>query len=210
MSSPPALERQADLASLVASRICHDLISPIGAIGNGVELLMLEQAEGLLRIGSGGEEIALIAHSAALASSRARFLRIAFGHADHLQSIAPSEMAALFTELNQDGRLLWQWEITQPMTRLETKCLCLGLLCLEPLLPYGGSITIRNEPNACGVVEARSNRIKEAPELLAHLGLSNAEPAPLAPSSVQFALLAQLSPSPPQLQQFAEGLRLIL
>ena len=33
-----------DLAALVGSRICHDLISPIGAIGNGVELLMMEGA----------------------------------------------------------------------------------------------------------------------------------------------------------------------
>jgi histidine phosphotransferase ChpT len=30
------------LAALVASRICHDLISPIGAIGNGVELMIMD------------------------------------------------------------------------------------------------------------------------------------------------------------------------
>ena len=35
-----------DLSALIGSRICHDLISPIGAIGNGVELLMMEGRAG--------------------------------------------------------------------------------------------------------------------------------------------------------------------
>jgi len=34
-----------NLASLIGSRICHDLISPIGAIHNGIELLMLGQTK---------------------------------------------------------------------------------------------------------------------------------------------------------------------
>ena len=43
MPATPDTDRL-DLASLLGSRICHDLISPIGAIGNGLELLMIETA----------------------------------------------------------------------------------------------------------------------------------------------------------------------
>ena len=38
------MQDKPDLAALIGSRICHDLISPIGAIGNGVELLMMDGA----------------------------------------------------------------------------------------------------------------------------------------------------------------------
>ena len=51
-----------DLSALIGSRICHDLISPIGAIGNGVELLMME--------GRAGPEVALIAESVAAANAQ--------------------------------------------------------------------------------------------------------------------------------------------
>ena len=61
-----------DLNALLGSRICHDLISPIGAIGNGVELLIMDGA-------TKGPEIALIAESVANASARIRFFRIGFG-----------------------------------------------------------------------------------------------------------------------------------
>ncbi len=54
-----------DLAALIGSRICHDLISPIGAIGNGLELLSMA--------GAGGPEVALISDSVSNANARIRF-----------------------------------------------------------------------------------------------------------------------------------------
>ena len=53
-----------DLNSLIGSRICHDLISPLGAIGNGLELLSMSGFDG-------APEIALIAESVENANSRA-------------------------------------------------------------------------------------------------------------------------------------------
>ena len=50
----PALLDPLYLSTLVASRLCHDLISPIGAIGNGIELMVMESA------GPSGQELALI------------------------------------------------------------------------------------------------------------------------------------------------------
>lgn len=61
-----------DIAALVSARICHDLISPIGAIGNGVELLMLDKA-------AASPEMDLISESVTQASARIRFFRLAYG-----------------------------------------------------------------------------------------------------------------------------------
>ncbi|MGI2031315.1 histidine phosphotransferase ChpT [Rhizobium panacihumi] len=61
----------ADLASLLCSRVCHDVISPVGAINNGLELL----DEG----GTDEEALDLIRASALNASVRLKFARLAFG-----------------------------------------------------------------------------------------------------------------------------------
>ncbi|MGF9563506.1 histidine phosphotransferase family protein [Neorhizobium sp. JUb45] len=61
----------ADLASLLCSRVCHDVISPVGAINNGLELL----DEG----GTDEEALDLIRTSAINASVRLKFARLAFG-----------------------------------------------------------------------------------------------------------------------------------
>lgn len=63
----------ADLSALLCSRICHDIISPVGAINNGLELL---EEEGMDEAAMG-----LITDSAANAAARLQFLRIAFGAA---------------------------------------------------------------------------------------------------------------------------------
>ena len=62
-----------DRAALLCSRVCHDIISPVGAINNGLELL----EEG----GSDEDAMRLIKQSAVNASARLQFARIAFGAA---------------------------------------------------------------------------------------------------------------------------------
>ena len=65
-------ECNVNLAALIGSRICHDLISPIGAINNGLELLDMNG-------GVQGAEMELISGSVGNAGARIRFFRIAFG-----------------------------------------------------------------------------------------------------------------------------------
>ncbi|KXG86245.1 histidine phosphotransferase ChpT [Agrobacterium bohemicum] len=72
MTSKPNLTLSgADLAALLCSRVCHDVISPVGAINNGLELL----DEG----GSDADALDLIRTSAVNASVRLKFARLAFG-----------------------------------------------------------------------------------------------------------------------------------
>jgi hypothetical protein len=69
------------LADLIGSRLCHDLSNPLGAIGNGVELLDLTGS-------AKGPEMDLIRDAVGDALARVRFFRLAFGHAgpDHMTS----------------------------------------------------------------------------------------------------------------------------
>lgn len=102
------LNQPADLGSLIGSRICHDLISPIGAINNGLELLAMSgDAE--------GPEIGLIGESVGSASARIRFFRIAFGTAGD-QMVGSAEVAAILRDLYAPSRIdiVWQMGAAQP------------------------------------------------------------------------------------------------
>ncbi|WP_373050950.1 histidine phosphotransferase family protein [Thalassovita aquimarina] len=124
------------LAQLIGSRICHDLISPIGAIGNGLELIQM-QAEL-----ADTPELALIAQSLHHASARIRFYRIAFGLASDIQQVGAGEITSILTDIARDGRVAHVWQAGDSCTRSELQLVFLGLMCLETALPLGGSVTV--------------------------------------------------------------------
>jgi histidine phosphotransferase ChpT len=84
---------------LMASRICHDLVSPVGAISNGVELMrdMGEDAE--------EEAMQLIADSAQQASFRLKCFRLAYGAAGTDRNIGFLEVKDAFTDWLKSGRV---------------------------------------------------------------------------------------------------------
>ena len=177
-----ALARQ--IAALLGSRICHDLISPIGAISNGVELLAMSGVQA-------GPEVALIAESVDNANARVKFFRVAFGMASEGQTAPRAEMASIFAGLNS-ARLTMDWAVTEDALRDEAKLACLMVMCLETALPRGGAIRVCNEDGKW-TVEARSDRLAPAAELWARLGSVTAAEG-LKPSEIQF-LLAPLQAS---------------
>ena len=63
-----------ELAALVASRVCHDIISPVGAIVNGLEVLEEEKDESMREFAQD-----LVQKSARQASAKLQFSRLAFG-----------------------------------------------------------------------------------------------------------------------------------
>jgi histidine phosphotransferase ChpT len=124
-----------DLTALLGSRICHDLISPLGAIGNGVELLTLSGA-------AVGPEITLISESVANANARIRFFRVAFGAASGGQSIARSDLRGILDDITRGGRLTIDWQAAGDPDRSTAKLMFLLIQCLETALAYGGRITV--------------------------------------------------------------------
>ena len=98
-----------NLAELIGSRICHDLISPIGAITNGLELLDMVG-------GTQGPEMDLISGSVGSAGARIRFFRVAFGSASD-QPLGRTEVAELLKDVERAGRVRVNWNLTSGATQ---------------------------------------------------------------------------------------------
>ncbi|MFE3837283.1 histidine phosphotransferase family protein [Pseudogemmobacter sonorensis] len=170
-----------DLAALIGSRICHDLISPIGAIGNGVELLMMEGNA------KASPELALIAESVAHANARIRFFRVAFGAAGRDQRISRTEVAAILGAMAQGGRLHVEWQSGQDLPRPEVKLVFLLLQCVESAMAWGGEVTVE-ESGAGWRIEARAARMRADPTLWSTLGGARTA-EDLGAAHVHFALV---------------------
>ncbi len=169
-----------DLAALVGSRICHDLISPIGAIGNGVELILME---GSIK----GPEMALVTESVRNASARIRFFRVAFGATGVDQRIGGNEVASIIADMTQGSRLKIDWVGPNDLSRRDVKLLFLLVLCLESALPYGGHIAIERGESRWNLL-ATASKMKIDPALWN--GLIDAETtAEIGPAQVQFLLV---------------------
>ena len=84
---------------LACSKLCHDVISPIGAVNNGLELLE-EEGDSALR----EEAAALAQRSAKRASILLQVYRSAFGNAGNQQTFGPREAVALAQEFLQSGK----------------------------------------------------------------------------------------------------------
>jgi len=171
-----------DLIALLGSRICHDLISPLGAIGNGVELLMMSG-------GAPGPELALIAESVTNANARIRFFRIAFGAAAPGQGVARAEIRSILDDMTRGGRLRIEWEPAGAAGRAEAKLAFLAIQCLESALPFGGRVRVSTEGDLWRI-GAEAPKLKVDPPLWARLGGGDAGAGEITASQVQFALLA--------------------
>ena len=129
-----------EFAALLCSRICHDLISPVGAIGNGVELMRE------IEKGPEGTELQLIARSAEMASSYLQFLRIAFGAAPHSDPMGTAGVARTARGWFEFQRPELDWapsqpEITRAAARLLFNFMQIGVSCL----PRGGLVKAQTE-----------------------------------------------------------------
>lgn len=171
---------QPDLAALVGSRICHDLISPIGAIGNGVELLTLTS-------GNTAPEMSLINDSVENANARIRLFRIAFGAAADGQRISSTEIRSILAAISQGGRNTFHWDIQGDQQRRCVRSALLVLLCFETALPVGGDVVIKQDGDAW-FFEARAKRVNFDADLWGSITASNNNLVHTA-AQVQFALL---------------------
>ena len=164
---------------MVAARICHDLVSPMGAISNGLELLAMAE-------NGKGPELDLIAQSIQSATTRLRFFRLAFGPVSADQKMARAEICSVLQALEQVNRHSYTWACTRDLSRRDVKLVFLLIMCLESALPWGGEIRITD--NADGVeLLGLSERIKIDDELWSALA-SGTETGTMTSARVQFAL----------------------
>ena len=171
-----------DLTALLGSRICHDLISPIGAISNGVELLLMDNV-------AKGPEMTLIAESVANANARIRFFRIGFGAAGAEQRIGRTEVLALFSDLMRGGRLSLDWSSPADLPRREVKLAFLLVMCLETAMAFGGKISVSMVDGRWHVT-GRAPRLRIDPDLWEVLS-NPAARHEVTPAQVHFALIPE-------------------
>jgi histidine phosphotransferase ChpT len=169
-----------DLSALVSARLCHDLISPMGAIGNGIELMQLSQT-------AHSAELDLIAGSLGSALAKLCFYRIAFGAADVQARMSFDEVRAI-TDAMFQGRFTVAWAgAAGDVSRATVRLVYLALLCLEKSLPMGGSAQVTIDEGAIAL--AVDGRRTAPPAALWALARSGAAGVELRPDGVQFALL---------------------
>ena len=172
-----------DLTALLGSRICHDLISPIGAIGNGVELMMMDGA-------GRGPEVALISESVAAANARIRFFRVAFGASSPGQRIGRVEVTSILAGLTQGGRIAIDWPLGGDAARAEVKLVFLAVLCLETAMAFGGRIVVAEEAGRW-TLTGRAARLRIDVPVWELLSPPTATTAEITPALVHFPLLAE-------------------
>lgn len=188
--------RLIETLELFCARICHDLVGPVGAIANGVELLAEDGAA------LDGEVVALIAGSARSASRRLQFFRGAFGAGNTVSGGQPLEGArALAMPFFEEGKLQLTWPA--PPAGLEARAdrgrarLILNLLLVAAdCLPRGGDLDVDIVPEAAdalGVaIRARGAQARLVDEHRAALEPAEAAAPPGSPRAVP-AWLARLA-----------------
>lgn len=171
---------QPDLVALVGSRIAHDLINPLGAIGNGVELLGLS---------AGGEttELALIRDSIDEATARLGYFRIAFGAARPGQIVAETELRALLGSATDGRRIEIDWRPKGDAPRGAAKLAFLLIQCFETAMPWGGIVRVSAAEDRWSVT-GTAERVKFDSRLWELLTDPDA-PTEIQPADVHFALV---------------------
>ncbi len=138
-SGGPDAPDQLEFAALLCSRVCHDVISPVGAIVNGLEVLEEEEDEEMRE-----HALVLIAKSALQASAKLQYARLAFGASGssgaHIE-IADAKRAA--DGLMEGGRITLEWD-TKPSALHKTrlKLLMNMLQFATGAIPRGGELKI--------------------------------------------------------------------
>ena len=128
-----------DLAALLCSRVCHDVISPVGAIVNGLEVLEDEKDADMRAFA-----LDLIKKSARTASARLQFCRLAFGAAGSAgASIDTGDAESVTRNLIGDDRTKLEWNAARVLMPKNRVKLVLNL-CLIAIaaIPRGGVINV--------------------------------------------------------------------
>jgi histidine phosphotransferase ChpT len=137
MSAPPL--PALDLAALLCSRVCHDLISPVGAVVNGLEVLDEAKDEANKTFA-----LDLIKKSAGTASAKLQFCRIAFGaggSADAQIDLGDAEKIA--RGFLEDDKTKIAWNLPRALLpKNRVKLLLNMLLIAQQTIPRGGQLTV--------------------------------------------------------------------
>ncbi|MEB3703033.1 Histidine phosphotransferase C-terminal domain [Candidatus Bealeia paramacronuclearis] len=181
-------------AELLCSRLCHDLITPVGAINTGLELFD-EHAGG--KSGDSEEILNLIRQSAIAASSRLSFYRAAFGSSGG--GIALGDVKRHVERFFTPSKLTFSWEEPfEPNLNIPQwgRLLLNIVLWINECAPRGGELKIKvpQEHHLCAEIELEGDHITVSPDGKSAL-LGEAPLKDLTPRTIQPYLLSLLGKS---------------
>ena len=136
---PAAAPEGLDLAALLCSRVCHDLISPVGAIVNGLEVLAEEKDEATKQFA-----LELIAKSSRTASAKLQFCRLAFGAAGSAGAqLDTGDAETISRGFFEDDKTKLVWTIPRSLLQKNRVKLLLNMAVVAAqAIPRGGVLTV--------------------------------------------------------------------
>jgi len=170
-----------DLAALLCSRVCHDIISPVGAIANGLELFDDPEMDAETK----ETALAMVRSSAKTASAKLKFCRIAFGAAGSAgASIDMAEAGETARGFVGEEKVKLDWQAPRENRPKQQVKLLLNMLLIGMAgIPRGGTVTVAAAGGGF-TVRARGERAK-LPEALAEVIEGRADLANLDARLVQ-------------------------
>lgn len=138
-----------DLASLISSRICHDLISPIGALNTAIEVLDDTESKEMHE-----DALKLIKLAASEASAKLSYLRIALGTNSTSKDVMNLDKLKLITEnMFNTEKFSFNWDVSEIKLEKSIARILLNILMLAiQSIPRGGKVTIK--------IEEKSDKLK--------------------------------------------------
>jgi histidine phosphotransferase ChpT len=170
-----------EFASLLCSRLCHDLLSPVGALNNGLELLADENDPEMRE-----RVLELLADSAKASANKLKFFRLAFGAAGGFGDLVDAREAKNAIEglFSANNRITLGWMVNEPsLPKPAIKVLLNLALIAGDALVRGGQLDVGAEVRNGNIeiaIRAEGDRLVLDPELRNAL-TGTADEANLAP-----------------------------
>lgn len=154
-----------ELTALMSSKICHDIVGPVGAINNGLELLEEEDDEQ-----TRAYALQLITNSARSAAARLEFVRLAFGASSGLGGTVDLGMAERVARgFVEEGKHKLNWQGTGALPKNQVRLVLMLLTVSMLTIPGGGQISLTisaKEPSFEIRSEGKSARVPEPVEAI--------------------------------------------
>ena len=134
-----------DFAAMLVSRVCHDLVSPVGAVVNGLEVLEDERDAGMR-----ADALKLVGSSAEQAAARLQFARVAYGAAGSAGAeLDLTEVGRIVKGLMNGGKTELEWKATAANWPKDWAKLLMNATVLAiDSLPRGGKVTVETSSDA--------------------------------------------------------------
>ena len=150
-----------EFSALMVSRVCHDLVGPLGAVVNGLEVLE-DETDAAMR----EEAIKLVSSSANQALARIQFMRIAYGAAGSAGAeLDLGEIGRLIEGLLSGGKVKLEWAVPHAYWAKDwAKLLMNSALLAADCLPRGGLVRVEAEAAPPSFKIVSSGQVARMPE----------------------------------------------